>query len=193
MKKAGIATAMIIALVALAVCLIPLKTVAYNVIVDYQDTETYYVDEPYEAEVAEPLDYKVVNSYTAEETLTHETSISIGGIGESSNTWEEIIPVACVVVENTDTASGVFTISFSVTEPLDAFFLAIPLDLAPGETKTAKCLAYELGDWEYRVIPSTKTVTKTEYRQVQKQRTVTKQRVETQYKKVTLLDYFLGE
>jgi len=190
-KKLGIGFGVAIAIAAIVVCAAPLKTVAYTVMVDYQDTETYYVDESYEAQVAEPLDYQVVDSYVGEEIITHEASTIIGGIGESHDTWEETIPVACVVVKNTDTVSGTFTVSFSVANSLDAFFLTIPLDLAPDETKTAECLAYELGDWEYRVAPSTKTVTGTEYRQVEKQRTVTKQRPETRYKEVTLLDYLL--
>jgi len=54
-KKIGIAVGIIILVAALVVCLIPLKTVAYTVMVDYQDTETYYEDEPYQL----PLDYEV--------------------------------------------------------------------------------------------------------------------------------------
>jgi len=51
---------------------------------------------------------------------------------------------------------------------------------------------YEPGGWSWEYgVTGTKTVTKTEYRQVEKQRTVTKQRPETRYKKVTLLDYLL--
>ena len=178
-KKIGIAVGIIILVAALVVCLVPLKTVAYTVMVDYQDTE------PYEVQVAEPLDYQVVNSYVGQGTITHETSTVIGGIGESHHTWEETVPVAYVVVQNTDTLSGTFTVSFSVSEPLDELFLHRTLSLDPNEAQTAECPAYELGDWNYEVTPRTKTVTKTEYRQV------TKQRPETRYKEVTLLDYCL--
>lgn len=186
-----IVAGVIIAIAALVVCLVPLKEVGYTITVDYQDTETYYENEPCEVQVAEPLGYQVVNSYIGEDTITHETSTVIGGIGESHHTWQETIPVACVVVQNTDTVSGVFTVSFSVAKPLDELFLTRTLNLGSNEKKTAKCPAYELGDWNYRVTPSTKTITKTEYRQVEKQRTVTKQRPETRHKKVTLLDYLL--
>jgi hypothetical protein len=53
-------------------------------------------------------------------------------------------------------------------------------------------ILYEPGgwSWEYNVT-GTKTVTKTEYRQVEKQRTVTKERPETRYKTIPLLDYWL--
>jgi len=182
-KKIGIAVGIIILVAALVVCLIPLKTVAYTVMVDYQDTETYYEDEPYQL----PLDYEVTKSYVGQDTITHETSTVIGGIGESHHTWEETIPVACVVVQNIDTISGTFNVSFSVSEPLDELFLHRTLSLDPNEAQTAECPAYKLGDWNYEVTPSTKT----EYKQVEKQRTVTKQRPETRYKEVTLLDYLL--
>jgi hypothetical protein len=157
--------------------------------VDYQDTETYYEDEPYQV----PLDYEVTKSYVGQGTITHETSTVIGGIGESHHTWEETIPVACVVVRNIDTISGTFNVSFSVSEPLYDLCLGelcLPyrtLSLDPNEAQTAEFSAYELGDWSYEVTPSTKT----EYKQVEKQRTVTKQRPETRYKEVTLLDYLL--
>ena len=34
-------------LISLVLTLLPLKTVAYTALVDYQDTETYYENEPY--------------------------------------------------------------------------------------------------------------------------------------------------
>lgn len=81
-RKIGIAVGVIIAVVAIVVCLVPLKEVAYTVTVDYQDTETYYETEPHEA----PLDYKVVKSYVDKDTVTHTGRISIGGVIVSEDT-----------------------------------------------------------------------------------------------------------
>ena len=46
--KIGIVAGVIVLIIALVVCLVPGVEVAYTVTVDYQDTETYYEDEPYE-------------------------------------------------------------------------------------------------------------------------------------------------
>jgi len=210
-RKIGIAVGIIILVAALVVCLIPLKTVAYTVMVDYQDTKPYLV------ESVEPLDYEVVSTHI-DVTSIHPDEPDISVLMEygpeeytkqlKESWWAnrtEIIPVACVVVQNIDTISGTFNVSFSVSEPLDVDELSLDdklllyrtlsldpneaqtetLSLSPGQTGEARCPAYELGHWEYEVTPSTKTVTKTEYREV------TKQRPETRYKKVTLLDYWL--
>lgn len=74
------------------------------------------------------------------------------------------------------------------------------LYLQPGESGVAEFVAYRIDAyetrdhgpwfWEYGVT-GTKTVTSTEYKQVEKQRTVWKEHPETRYKKVTLLDYIL--
>jgi len=145
-RKIGIAVGVIIAVVAIVVCLVPLKEVAYTVTVDYQDTETYYETEPYEA----PLDYKVVKSYVDKDTVTHTGRISIGGVIVSEDTWEETIPVGCVTVQNTDRVSGTFTVRFSFyskelfDREIDVPFSIKKLNLEPGEKGTAKCPAYDI-------------------------------------------------
>jgi len=195
--KIGIAVGVIIAIVALVVCLVPLREVAYTVTVDYQDTETYYENVPYEEmetyTEAEPLGYEVVKAYDY---------IDAG-----------IIPVVCVTVRNTDTDAGIFTVHFTVKvsgttiTPGRIQLWSVShsddkeLHLKSGETKTAKHHAVYVDidrndwSWNYKVTPDTKTVEKqrtvTKYRQVEKQRTVTKQHPETRYKTVTLLDYLL--
>ena len=239
--KTGIAVGVVIAIIALVVCLVPLKGVAYAVAVDYQDTETYYEDEPYqvtqtyyetepcEVNTTEPLDYEVVKSYTEIVKVLYRDD-------ELPRVPREIgfgdpAPKGYVVVKNTDDVAGTFSIKFSFwawDEFIAAFNMPlknyqkgeVELYLKPSESGTAEFLAYRLGtyedkeggmkeffdfdtwepfyilyesggwSWEYEVT-GTKTVTSTEYRQVEKQRTVTKQRPETRYKKVTLLDYFL--
>jgi len=200
MQKVMIGLGIVVAIAALMVCLVPLKTVAYEVTVDYEDIETYYEDEPYQ--VTEnytenvPFSFEA-NAYLDEDATYEHHQIIIGDIVFQDEIVEVTIYVACVEVENTDDVSGDFSISFSGFEPMfGEFTLTRSLTLDPGETETAECPAESsIDDWSYEVTPGTKEIqaerTVTKYRQVEKQRTVTKQRQETRYKKVTLLDYFL--
>ena len=76
--KIGIVVGIVIAVLALVVCLVPLKEVAYAVTVDYEDTETYYENEPYEdigtySETA-VLDYEVIESEQYNETAMERRS-----------------------------------------------------------------------------------------------------------------------
>jgi hypothetical protein len=211
-KKIGIPIGIIVA-AALVLCLVPLKTVAYTVMADYQDTETYYENEPYEV----PLDYDVTKSYVDKDTRLERHRIIIGGEVLQDEIVEVSSPIGCVMVQNIANVSGTFNVGFSFYA-LDKFeaelfkegrtesefkeYMKIVgekynsnknLNLESGEAGTAKYNAYDINMdedewfWEYEVTPGTKT----EYNQVEKQRTVTKQRSETCYKKVTLLDYLL--
>ena len=187
----------VLLVVFLVVYLIPLKTVAYTVMVDYQDTETYYEDEPYE----------VTETYTETVLLDYE-------VVESEGHAEGVTAVFSVVVRNEDNITGTFTVDFSVfygctfIEPGSIQITTMPfsheeeLYLESNDTGTATYSVdneypanCDVDSWSYDVTPDTKEVEKertvTEYRQVEKQRTVTKQRPETRYKKVTLLDYWL--
>lgn len=197
--KIGIAVGTVIAIGALVVCLVPLKEVAYAVTVDYEDTETYYEDEPYQ--VTEnytqdvPLSFEA-DDYIRADTVEEHRRTVIGGIVIQDETVEVPIEVACVEVRNTDDVAGEFVVSFSGFEPMFGdHFLTRTLSLSPGQEETAECLAESIDDWDYDVTPGTKEVeqerTVTKYRQVEKQRTVTRQRQETRYKKLTLLDYLL--
>jgi len=215
MKKVVISIVIVVA-IALVVCFVPMKEVAYAITVDYEDTETYYENEPYEVtenytEVV-PLDYWF-DSYVRQEegTLTHITQVNMG---TSAHSWEyeqrtrrEYLTFACVKVKNMDTVAGTFWVSISVKEPSfegdnpypstweHDMFPEGKLDLAPGEVGVRQCLADELGDWTYNITADTKKIeqerTATKYRQVEKQRTVSKQRQETRFKNVSLLDYLL--
>lgn len=185
--KVGIAIGLVIAIIALVVCLVPLKEVAYAVTVDYEDMETYYETETYMEAV--PLTFEADNHVRAD-TIEEHQQIIIGGIVIQDEIVEVPIQVACVDVENTDNIAGNFTVSFSGIDPMfGELSLATTLSLSVGQQKTAECPTESIDDWSYTVTPSTKAVTK--YRQVEKQRTVIKQRQETRYKKVTLLDYLL--
>jgi len=82
--KIGIVIGVVIAILALVVCLVPVKEVTYTVTVDYQGIETYYEDEPYEAVESYtelvPLDYEVIKSYVENDTINEHRQIIIGGV-----------------------------------------------------------------------------------------------------------------
>jgi len=196
--KAGIIAGIVFITTALVIWLAPLKTVAYTVMVDYEDIETYYENVAYNATETYtedvPLTYET-NSYVREVKGTETSSITIGGYTETI-TEVGYLDIACAEVTNTDTIAGTFKVTFDIAEPtfgeLTLEHLAL---LEPGQTKVAECPADELGDWAYTVTPPTKEVererTVTKYEQMERQRIVIKQRPETHYKKVTLLDYLL--
>ena len=197
--KVGIVAGIVIAILALVVWLAPLKTVAYEVTVNYEDVETYYENEPYQ--VTEnytenvPLSFEA-NAYVDEDVIYEHHQIIIGGIVFQDEIVEVPIEIACIEVENTDDIAGEFVVSFSGFVPMfGSHSLVTTLSLNPGKQETAECPAESIDDWDYEVTPDTKEVeqerTVTKYRQVEKQRTVTRQRQETRYKKVTLLDYLL--
>ena len=198
MKKVVISIGIVIVL-ALVVCLVPLKEVAYAVIVDYEDTETYYDNEPYEVTEnyteAVSLSFEA-SSYVKSDTIEEHQQIIIGDVVVQDEIVEVPIYIACVEVKNIDDVAGEFVVSFSGFEPMFGDpSLTRTFSLSPGQEETAECPAESIDDWDYEVTPSTKEVeaerTVTKYRQVEKQRTVIKQRQETRYKRVTLLDYLL--
>lgn len=207
--KISIAVGAVIAIIALVVCLVPLKTVAYTVTVDYQDTETYYEDVPYE-EIetyyeTEPLSYEVVESYTDLDSY----EVWRSGAGDV----EVFFPIGCVVVKNTDSAVGTFRIQFTFyvleefrVETLAKFFGqpkeelvktagskyygSGSLTLEPGETGTVK---YNIKDtiedtrkliWDYMLWDWEYTITEAT-KTVEKQRTVTKYRQVEKQRTVT--------
>ena len=217
--KISVAVGIIVAIIALTVCLVPLKEVQYTVIVDYEDTETYYENEPYEdietyyedepyedtetyyedepyedtetySETV-PLSYDAV-SYVREDTIKEHRQIIIGGVVFQDEVVEVPIQVACVDVTNTDNITGSFTISFQgITPMFGSPSLNVKLDLSSSEVKTATCPAEILGTWQYNVTPSTKSVTS--QRTLIKYREVEKQRTVMKYRQVekerTLIKY----
>jgi len=195
--RVGIIAGIVVAVLAIVVCLVPLKEVAYAVTADYQDTETYYENEPYEdvetyTETV-PLDYEVVDS----------------GINIEGQT-----ATVSVIVRNVDDLAGAFTVELTVIYgctfitpgriQATSVFASDEeeLYLKPNKTGTATYSADNpysgncgFDSWSYDVTPDTKEVererTVTKYREVEKQRMVIRQRQETRHKKVTLLDYLL--
>jgi len=125
MKKAGIITG-IIAAIALVACVVPLKTASYTVMVDYEDTETYYEDEPYEVteiyyeyepwdELPEPgeesIDFPTLDNLDILEAFERVSNLrpkdyEVIRAFSDQNT-------AYVTLRNTDTVGATFIITFS--------------------------------------------------------------------------------
>jgi hypothetical protein len=207
--RIGIIIGVAIVVLALVVCLVPLKEVAYGVTVDYDDTETYYENES--------LEYRQLDSFTTEAIDDVRGRATMVGydLPDEIVAWPAF--AVYVVVQNLDDAPGVFEVRYtcvgtadrSVAEDRQLWVQSTPeeyqelldincytgsaeLHLQPLEVGVAICpqggvnvgsdrVAWWSGG--YDVIPGTQAV--------EKQRTVTKQRQETRYKKVTLLDYLL--
>lgn len=198
--KAGIIAGIVFIVVALIIWQAPLMQVPYTVMVDYEDTETYYEDEPYlttETYIEQvPLDFSS-DGYVRTETQEEHHTIIIGDIVFQDEIVEVEFDVAKVNVMNLDDVAGDFVVSFSGFKPMfGEISLTRTLTLDPGELETAECPGESsIDDWDYEVTPDTKGVEKertvTKYERVEKQRTVTKQRPETRYKRVPILDYLL--
>ena len=205
--KIGITVGVVIAILALVVCLVPLKEVAYTVTVDYQDTETYYE--------TEPLEYRELDSFTTEAVNDVRGHAAMRGydLPDEIVGWPNF--AVYVVVQNLDDVPGTFEIRYTCVGTADksaaekyqwlvqltpeehqeldikCYAGSRELYLQPHEVGVAICpqSGVNIGSdrvpwWSggYEVIAG---------KEVEKQRTVTKQRPETRYKKVTLLDYFL--
>jgi len=108
----------ITAIIALVVGFLPIMEVPYTQTVQYQDTETYYEDEPYEAietySETEPLSYEIVKSYTDIELLREEwRQVIIGGVVFQDEVVKIFYPTGCVTLQNTDSVAGTVMIDFS--------------------------------------------------------------------------------
>lgn len=116
-KRDRITVGITLGVVAVIFCFIPLKAVAYTVIVDYQDVETYYVDEPYEDTETyyEEEPYEDVETYRVphREVTTEKYYISVW-----PSDWEVLEAIsryetAYVTLKNTSNIAGTFIVSFS--------------------------------------------------------------------------------
>ena len=213
--KVGIAIGVVIAIAALVVCLVPLKWVSYEVIVDYEDIELH------EAEVQVPLEYEVsvFEDYDAwlyedyQDYLSWQ-KYSKGYVARSN--WDfskelRFIPAITIAIQGDTDTGGWYDVYITFYFLDKGIWEYLPKDVARDDIEEyGESLSYqkriyldetcedyitffavdidaENAKWfyDYRVEPGTKTVTRTEYREV------TKQRLEIYYKKVTLLDYLL--
>jgi len=135
MKKTGIIIG-VVAVIALIVCLVPLKEVAYT--------------NPM------PLNFEASN-YTRIDTI--EVYRPVGSCGCNRELVEVAVQIACVDVTNMDTIAGNFTVTFSgITPASDLYPLVIKLSLNASEQRTAECPTESLGNWTYEAIPTIKEI-----------------------------------
>ena len=110
-------------LISLVLTLLPLKTVAYTALVDYQDTETYYENEPYQDtetySEAAPLSYDAVK-YVKEDTINQRSQIIIGGV-----VFEDKVVAVPIYIASVDVKTQTPLLVASLF-----LFLGLPLCLA---------------------------------------------------------------
>ena len=185
MKRVVISIVIVVAII-LVVGFVPIMEVPY------QDTEVYYVDEPYDVTETYtdtvPLTYEAT-SYVRDSIVVERYETIIPGLPPMSGEKEIPIEEAWVDVKNTDDIAGIFTIHFSGISPLWGMthLLTAELEISPGEVETAVCPAEYIGDWGYDITPGTKEVeqerTVTKYKQVEQERAVTR------YRKGSIVEY----
>ena len=205
MKRIVISIGIVVA-IALVVCLVPLKEVAYAVMVDYEDTETYYE--------TEPLEYREFDSFSGATEDWIEQRAAMYGYGLPDELVLDPDWALYVVIQNLDNSSGTFQVCYTLAtadkeaaerqmwiiqrtpeeyEELDREYWAgnMSLYLEHNEIGLAICppegiyVAPDRVPFEHshEIIVATK--------EVERQRIVTRQRQEVRYNKVTLLDYLL--
>jgi hypothetical protein len=194
MKKVVISIVIVVA-IALVICFVPLKEVAYAVTVDYEDTETYYEDEPYEETETyyEPLEYLLEDQTFGTHGGDPGLYFTLMNSSEIAGNFTFRLTTYCMkgqIPEDHIFTDSEITISEKIIclEPQET----VEVHWSDNEYGIAGAKNYECYlAWEILPQEVEKERTVTKYRQVEKQRTVTKQRQETRYKKVTLLDYLL--
>jgi len=211
-KKIGITLGVITLVAALVICLAPLKGVAYTVTVDYEDTETYYVDEPYEElqDVTEALKYQYLGFGSGGYTKLDGNYVcgphyKLMNRAEVAGHFTLRLTLYSIEKDKYLDLQWEYPHGFPeevIESEFEKLIVEKVLYLEPGEIGEAAWSLKELigkdcteiehsEDWKVLPEEIVKQKMITKYRQVEKQRTVTKQRQETRYKKVTLLDYLL--
>ncbi len=198
-KKLGIGFGVAIAIAAIVVCAIPLKTVSYTANVPYEDVETYYENESYTDRECAYRDYNVEGGYVIDSWKTDWASpyrlfdadgnpITLGTLNFYITNYEDKL--------------GSFPIRINFLDADKSYLGALvyrTMPVGPGETEYGY-ISYSFlwesgygGAHYFNVeliapqIEACENVTK--YRDVEKQRNVTKYREETRYKDVTILEY----
>lgn len=203
MKKIVVSIAVVVA-VALIVGFVPLIEVPYPVTVQYQDTETYYVDEPYEetVETRVPLEYQVV-SHGSSVYVQFVTIMNRDEVGGHFTLRQTIY-----VIDRDDWADVEWEgqqgsyVDYDSDSRFTRYDIAETIYLEPGEAGEVRYDAKEISGrtseeiWVerktgYEIVPDEKIVEETvvKYRQVERERTVTRERVETRYKKGSIFEY----
>jgi len=170
MKKAAKIIGIIAIALALVVCLVPVRDEAYAITVDYEAPVTEYID----------LSYKV-NDYMR--TIIIEEYRLTGSCGCTRKLVEVEYQVFCLDVKNTDDVAGQFLVMLFGIADGNSYSQNVTLSLNASEQKTVEYQAEIIDCCDWEVIPNVKEVETGEF--------TAKQRKETQYKKVTALDYLL--
>lgn len=170
MKRIIIALSVVVIVLALIVCLVPMRDEAYAVTVEYVEPATEYV----------ALSHKV-NDYVRTEVI--EKRRQIGSCGCKTELVKVEFQVACIDVKNTDDVAGQFLVILTGLEVGKPFSQNVTISLNASEQKTVEYQAEVIDCWDFEVMPGWKEVEIGEF--------VTKQRQEIRYKKVTALDYLL--
>jgi len=168
--KSLIVLSVIVIVLALVVCLVPLREEAHGVMVDYEKPLTKIV----------ALSFGV-NDYMRTDTI--EEYRKVGSCGCTRKLVEVPVQVACLDIKNIDDIPGQFLVTLSGFEAGSPFSQTVILSLNASEQKTVEYQAEVIDCWDYEVIPNVKKVETGEL--------ITAQRQEIRYKRVTVLDYFL--
>lgn len=169
--KVIIIVASLAVIIAIVICGVPLVAVPYTVDIYHEDVETYYEKEPYNVSI--PIDYRVT-----------EASIYNWFWHTGSDVW--------VTIQNTDTKSGYFEVTFDLVTRGGARITKVGREyIAITETKRVqvKHAGDNIKTFTYSVVAPNKEIT--QYRDVKKERTVTRVRQETRYENVTVLEYLI--
>jgi hypothetical protein len=194
----------ILVVIALIVGFVPIIQVPYIEVVQYQGTEAYYVDEPYE-EIetyyeqepytitetyfeyepyedtktyyeTEPLAYEVVESFTDTGSYMVRNQIIIGGVVIQDEVVEVFYPIGYVILQNTDNVPGFFNVHFLFDSTNGGRYCRgdQSISLQPNETGTVTYSAEDI-DIDEGAWEWKYTIT-VATKQVEKQGTVTKYR-----------------
>jgi len=178
---------------------VPVVTVPYETVAEFQGTETYYEREPYEVTETYTENEPITETYYETVSLKYKVAERISTEGFPPGQY-----LAIVEITNTDDFSGYFTFTWLGISPYSGttYPLGSPKLLAPGQrmSPSRQTFTPEIGN--YSIETSTKTVEKTRilgetqvekertvtlYRDVKKTRPVTLQNTVTEYKKVPLI------
>jgi len=221
MKKVMISVGIVIAIAALVVCVAPLKEVAYALTVDYEDTETYYEDEPLQYRELDSSSRLVESEYYSDvaQRPLEDLENWAAAYGYEIELSGQLVLVLdywtlYVVIQNLDDIAGTFQVGYTLaTADRQAAERQKNLMQRTSEEWNELNREYYEGNIELHLEPEgigvficppegiyiTPDRVPFEHSheivpattELEKQRTVTRQRQETRYKKVALLDYLL--
>ena len=194
-KTLSIALASFVLVFLLVFCLVPVKTVSYQVTIQKQVKETYYETEPYivQESYTNQVPYIIQESYQVEEPYHVKRYLDYDIVGtlrqNSIKAGYGAIGWASVLIRNVDSLNGSFTTSFTfrAREQEKTFYDTDKIYLSSNEEGTAEgWFDSWLGEnwtWSYDITPE--KVTETKYKIVTKYKDVTKYQIVTKYRDVT--------